>query len=238
VYERVSGKTIPVTDPTRLASLFARGETARGQATSAAAHAARDVVRLAKSSAGVQFGLSLAAASYAPDVGSRLFTTGFDSGMQSSISTLLSDDDPTSAAGAGVREVTQEALSFRVAATHELGDAWIVRASRDGAVAIHWALAVRRADVMTVMERVKRAWASADELVGALGAVGPRNLHLIAVGEAFPTDANRRPVLPRVIRDGLANGTNESVLASISRELLRATGVIAYEDRGDTTGAL
>jgi hypothetical protein len=84
VYERVSGKTIAVTEPLRLAALFERGEQARASAQAKAERLAVATVRryqghLAPESA-TQFGLGVAAAGYLPDISSRLFSAPFESG--------------------------------------------------------------------------------------------------------------------------------------------------------------
>jgi hypothetical protein len=93
VYERLPGKTPPVRDPVRLASLFGRGDEARRQAQAAADRAARlalDAVtkeedtRKAETEAGgrrpprvIRFAVGLAATGNAPDIASRLFKEAF-----------------------------------------------------------------------------------------------------------------------------------------------------------------
>jgi hypothetical protein len=93
VYERVSGKTIPVTVPLRLAALFGRGDQARAAAHTSAGQAAaeameRGVGHSSHDDTHIQFGLGLASAGYAPDIASRLFGRPFELGAISSVQTV------------------------------------------------------------------------------------------------------------------------------------------------------
>jgi hypothetical protein len=94
VYERVSGKTIPVREPLRLAELFARGQSAHTSAREKARQAAHSAIGHGESLPDYrhdypQFGLGLAAVAYMPDVSSRLFSPWFEEDVVSAIGNVL-----------------------------------------------------------------------------------------------------------------------------------------------------
>ncbi len=238
VYERVSGKTIPVTDPTRLASLFERGDAARRSAELKAEQAALEILERApaeRDAVGVAVGL--AASGYAADVGVRVFTQSFEMAMQSSITTVLSGDVLIGPAGPVIeRRVTQEALMLRSPGVHRLGWSWTVRASWDGALGLHWTVNVPRAEIDSIVDQVLRvALASGEEVLTMLAPSGPRYLHVITIlGELSPVysgfpGTERIPDRLVVKRGALMPEGRANVLASIKRELERATGLMAYE---------
>ena len=83
VYERVSGRTISVREPLRLAQLFARGDQARTEAQSKADVAARWMLIEGRelrqyAPTNIQFGLGLAAAGYLANISARLFGEPFE----------------------------------------------------------------------------------------------------------------------------------------------------------------
>ena len=79
VYERVSGSTVSVREPVRLAQLFARGDGAHERAREFARGAAADALTLIGEPASdfIRFGLSLCATGYSLDISSRLFSERF-----------------------------------------------------------------------------------------------------------------------------------------------------------------
>jgi hypothetical protein len=92
VFERVSGKTVPVTDPARLAALFHQGDTARQAGVTNAERISRQVLLAAKSdAANTQFALGLAVPGGPLDLTPRLFTPGFHGDALTRISDVLVD---------------------------------------------------------------------------------------------------------------------------------------------------
>jgi hypothetical protein len=238
VYERVSGKTIPVTDPMRLSALFGRGDAARRDAELKAERAALSVRDRAPAERdAVQIAIGLAAAGYAPDIGSRLFSRRFETGLQASIQRVLAGDLLIGPAGPRIdRRVTQEAIMLRSPAEHRLGWSWTVRGSWDGAIGLHWTVNVPRTSIDVIVDQVlEAALASGDEVLDILAPSGPRYLYVIVMlGETplvysgFP-DTEPVPEQLFVQRGPLEPGGRGDVLASIKRELERATGLMAYE---------
>jgi hypothetical protein len=129
VYERVSGKTIPVTDPARLAALFARGDAARATAQANAQRAAQANL-LVEPSPAAQFSLGLAATAYRPDIASRLFTEPFLADVRSVIAETVAFDPLVGRQPIFVVEVTQDSATIGTNATHRMG--WTLRAARPG----------------------------------------------------------------------------------------------------------
>jgi hypothetical protein len=238
VYERVSGKTIPVQDATRLATLFERGDTARRRAEERGRSAATAMMarQEGREPAHIQFALALTAPAYVPDVSSRLFTTQFEGSVRSSMTAVLAEPRHPFGVSAPTREISQDALSLDLEPTHRLGDAWIVRASWDGTITVYWSMAVEQTSIPGMVSRpLKAAWECADELLGALKPQGARYLQLTVAGGPFPPNRSYQPYgdqpgpLPMVSRGPIAPGVNSETLASIERELRRTAGEPAFE---------
>ena len=231
VYERVSGKTIPVTDSSRLAALFDGGDSARERATATAAEAAARALVLGRSHPpdDVHFALGLAAVGYGADLTTRPFTEEFMQGARSSVLSLLADDGPISPEQ--TPEISQDALIQRLTAQHRLGWSWLVQASRDGGIGVHGALKVQQTSLPElVRNQIKRAWACAEETLSMLEPAGERYLHVIVAGGDFPpNEAGARGEWPVLLRGGPLTGPTEDILASMQRELERATGLFAFE---------
>lgn len=240
VFERVSGKTIHVEDPARLAALFGRGDAARGRAAQLAETAAESANAEAAHRCDprhVQFALGLAAVAYTMDVESRLFSTSFDDVLRARMADLSKDDPLVAPSGpVFVRQVTQDSMTLRIDAVHELGDGWLTQVSRNGWVGIHWTMSIQQASAHSVVERMQKAWVATDEILGGLDAAGARYLHLILSGGRFPRIDQFPHLLPHVVRGPLGPGADDMVLASIERELLRAAGQPVMEDQGDAQG--
>jgi hypothetical protein len=239
VYERVSGRTITVRDPTRLAELFARGEDARRGAETVSAQAASGVLRIGTAhplyqERHVQFGLGLAASGYAPDISSRLFSHGFEQGVRSSMLTSLEQDPLQPPSGTPIgRETSQEAVVFvSHAADPVMGYSWVVRCVRDGSVGIYWLQGVQQSSVESIVKGpLVQAWKSAEEILSMLEPQGPRYLRALVAGGSFPANSVIRgaPAPTTVSRGPVDPGFDATVLASIERELIRALGGTAYE---------
>lgn len=239
VYERVSGRTISVREPLRLAELFARGDEAHREAQKNADAAARQILIAGRDSGRygpthVQFGLGAAAAGYQSGVASRLFGRAFEERVLACIGTLA--HGPTLGPPRLELTVTQDSRQFVSEGTERLlGRSWIIRATWHGDIGIYWTQAIDTPEIHSVIEGpARQAWAGADDLLNALAARGARYLRVDIAGGSFPpNESNRlRPLdPPRTVvgRGPLAPGVHGAVLASIERELRRATGEMAYE---------
>ena len=236
VYERVSGKTIAVTEPLRLAALFERGDQARALAQAKAQRLAVAIIRryrghLASESA-TQFGLGLAAAGYLPDISSRLFSRQFESGAISSMQTVLTHDQVTRTHVPPIRgDVSQSSRSFESYAHDQLGYTWTTWITWDGAVAIYWTHAGREPEIEGICSGpLREASHCLEEILSMLGPQGPRYMQLEIVGPRFHLDENVPPdETTTVTRGPVDPGVGDTVIASIARELRRATGEMVYE---------
>lgn len=248
VYERVSGRTIPVREPLRLSDLFARGDEARREAQSTADNAARGMLYAGRDlerygPKHTQFGLGVAAVGYLPDLASRIFSRAFEGRVLACIGAL--DHGPSIAGRPRVlATVAQDLRQFVSEGTEPLlGRSWIVRATWHGDIGIFWTMAIESQEIDTIHSTIdgpiRQAWTAADELLGALGAQGARYLQLdVAGGGNFPPNEfdplfAMDPLRTVVGRGPLTAGVHETVLTSIERELRRAAGQMAYEEVRD-----
>jgi hypothetical protein len=121
---------------------------------------------------------------------------------------------------------------------HRLGWSWTVRGSWDGAIGIHWTVAIERGSVNLVVDEVlKDLLPGAAEILSMLKPSGPRYLHIIVrlgdVGRVYTGFVESQPAPdPITIRRGrlAPNGGWNEVRAGIKRELERAIGLMAYEN--------
>lgn len=244
VYERVSGRTISVKEPTRLAQLFGRGDQARRDAHAKADVAAREVLLVGRGlqryrPPRMQFGLGLAAPGYLPGINSRLFSLEFEECVGATIDAI--DHGPMIAGGPALdAEVLQDARVFMSEGRENLlGWSWAVRATWHGAVGVYWVGGVDQAFIdSTVNKPVRAAWTAAEAILDGLAPQGPRYLEVVVAGGPFPPNGPG-PASPRgyqpppatvIGRGPLTPGVHETVLTSIERELRRATGEMAYEE--------
>jgi hypothetical protein len=246
VYERVSGKTISVREPLRLAALFQRGDQAAELARTAADQAARWGLSRLRSgfewdASHIQFGFGYAATGYQPDIRTRLFTKHFEDQARSVIDTVLNDNS-----FGELREeppvVGQHFRRFGIRASHRMGNWWSIEFSWSGGISIGWRAAVNNTRVDSVVNGpVHSAYIAAVQFSEALGAKGSRYLRLAVAGAMFPPnppDAARisgshpldpAPPGPVITRGPLAGNENALDLGSVERELSRALGYMEYE---------
>jgi hypothetical protein len=227
VYERVSGKTIAVTQPLRLAELFARGDAARqAGVTKAEQIAGRMLLQADAKPTNAQFALGLATPGYPLDLTPRLFVPSFEAAAFQRISSVLLDDRDRPPFGPHISQlVTQGEITYKVEPRdRRLGDHWLISAARDGAVGVHWTMDVQHTTVASLVNGpLARAWQYAHDTLTSLGLNAPSYLCVI-VGVPFSP-----PHRPLVARGGVS-GQTEEILASIERELRRAGGEMIFED--------
>jgi hypothetical protein len=239
VYERVSGRTISVREPLRLAELFARGDQAKKDAEAKAHTAAREIMaggrdRKHFQPSRVQFGLGLTAAGYLPDISSRLFSIAFEERVVSCLAALPHGPD-LAGPPRGQRFWTQDSRLFVSEGRDDvLGRSWLVRTTWDGAVGMYWVHGHAQGAIDRLFDPndspVDQAWVAAEEVLGILQPQGPRYLQLMVAGGEFrPNIDAQGQVLTVVGRGPIDPGVDPAVLDGMKRELQRATGQMAYE---------
>lgn len=230
VFERVSGKTIPVEDASRLASLFERGDAAQQAGVRKADRAANRALQLAGliSGTATQFGLALGAPGLPIDLTPRLFSTDLNTVAQKLMHELLIDE-PANVPGqpqVSARS-TQFELIYTVAGIDQrLGWDWLICLHREGSVGVHWTPKHSSSSIPSLVHGtpspVGKAWAYAHALLHKLGLSALNYLQLrVCLPQPFPLDA-------MIGREG-GTGPTDKALANIERELRRANGELIFE---------
>ena len=183
VYERVSGRTVSVREPLRLAQLFARGDGAHARAQELARRAAADALELGAAesppSDDLQFGLGLCATSYAPNISSRLFSPGF----WDTVAAASPLPQPGPLRPQGVRcEHRQDAVIGRVPRHWEGDPRWYMRATWNGSVAVA-CLFSERSGISGLIESIHDGWAAACTLIAELQPIGDAYLSVQFQGD-------------------------------------------------------
>jgi hypothetical protein len=217
VYERVSGETLPVTDPARLDALFRGGQQARGRAEHFANRAARRALDAPEWFNERAVGIAVALASVGrqtDDISSRLFVESFRDAMGEALKRFFSAADLLRGRyepDGGKRVQQQDALSmfahFLQGGTSEPGggrgrrpySTWYLQATWDGAVAAGAALSPEAVEELTEYgEVVKPTWEAVVPPVERLGGYG--SAHLAVRVFAAPDLPRSMPL----VRDGVA----------------------------------
>lgn len=238
VYERVSGETIPVRDPQRLADLFARGDQAHRVAEMTAFEAAKSAFYEAGKDSTyeethVQFAVGLSCIGRANDIGARLFTSVLEERATAGARDLV-------ASGPFSPMVDPQWGQTRLVARSQSGGfadrAAIVMAKWDGSVAVYDRIATEYTVVESLVDhRVSLAWEIARDLQGLLGGFGDSYLALLVMPapiRAQATDSSSGQWV-RVTRGPTGIDPTRAQLASIRRELERAAGARTYEPDTD-----
>jgi len=179
VFERVSGKTVPVTEPLRLAALFDRGDAARKAAEEKAQLMATWAINRAngepRAQIYTQFGLGLAATGYQADISSRLFSHHFEQRVLSSMTTVLTHDPTSRDIRWPIRgDMAQDHRSFATYPQDELGTLWVATVSWNGGVGMFWSRGGRQGGVeLACGDPLREAWLCLEEILSMLGAQGP-----------------------------------------------------------------
>jgi hypothetical protein len=249
VYERVSGKTIPVREPLRLSALFDRGDQARRTAHNIAEREAANAFRRSANQPGyavqhIQLGLGLAAAGYDADQGVHVFRQSFEVAAQAAVEAIVDVDQYGASRGLVGWDTTQDSRTITIRPGHQMGDWWSVRITRDGGVGVQWRQEVINTHIETLVEHtVRRAWRIGDEIISALGAQDSRFLCLISAGGMLPphrgdsyTETTVLDSFPTVALGPLTSGIDDAVLAGIERDLMRSLNQMAYEPEPDDEG--
>lgn len=195
VYERVSGETIRVTDPTLLDTLIRRGRQARERSESFADRAALRALDAIGWKFERTVGLSIAVAPIGrttDDIGSRLFTQEFTRALVKSLWAFF-ESGPYSQPDNMERRTQQDGFTAlahfdgrRVRHAHgrettRARTTWIVQATWDGAVAASVNFSEQALiDGFSAPERMMLvAWHQLDALAQSLGGYGPAHLSVL-----------------------------------------------------------
>ena len=225
VYQRVSGQTVPVTDPVVMADLLARGRAAR-QATEAAARDAAGAIygrpRVLEGADPV-FALGVAPLSHVADKAAQLFSPPFAEALRDRAATLKVLPDVQSSPAA---VVSQDALVYAVGVPG-VGAANFLAASWTGAVAVGHESA-REVFLQDVLPSdIARAWRTA---VGALSDYGGAgDVHVAILLNREKLSERRMGGIVEVRRWSALRQPTDEEIASVEREVKRAFGQAVLE---------
>jgi hypothetical protein len=191
-FERVSSETVKVKDPTQLNDLFMRGRHARGRAEAAAHLASTELFEhhSAFHNRSVWIGLGLVAASYEPDISSRLFHERFHKAIHRGFGDRLSTE-----AGLAPPQAVQPIMRQSFVALEGGNDLhyWVVSAHWSGRVGVLAALAGDMVIHQSLFDSfVIPAWNLAADLVEHLGGYGDARMEL-SVRVQTPWEAQQPP---------------------------------------------
>lgn len=246
VFERVAGQTLRVTDPTRLHELLARGVQARERAEAFSKRAAESLSPGPFDQLRVRLILGLAATSYEPDIGARLFHSRFRVALEERVGARLFRElhwEPVNAASSFIQ---QDHMQWAAEANDVY---WVVRPAWDGSVAVLAALKPEADALFSLMDYgVWPAWKLAADLVERLGGYGGAHISLIVSvrNQSMPlADGRNLPpfgeesLFGRLRRETpidrdteIAEPSSEEI-GSVQRELLRAAGYWRFEGAPD-----
>lgn len=228
----------PGGEPAAVVGTLRTGENARAGAMSAASGAAGEVVLDAGMPGWdpdhLRFALAVSATGHPADIGSRLFSEGYEEKLTSIVSDRLVALSP------GVPFTPEYRIGFAQSnrwldcddphshATHRW---WAVRVIWNGTAVIYFATDSNLVPAKDLAEGdVTNAWIAAWELVEALGGFGPTHMELRIEGAGAMLGRGRHPLsLITMGRDLVDSPPDEEMFASVERELRRATGEAAYE---------
>lgn len=265
IFERVSSETRRVTDPTRVAELFARGQEARAAAEARAARVMDQMFAHPETQGygkSVWVTVSMAAASYEPDIGSRLFHSRFREILSASVGAhAFADSGIQSGSFVPSWEIGQSYIDFLLAAEN-LG--FLVRGAWDGSAAMTGCIGGDLVATFAMMDFVLvPAWRTAADIVSALGGYGDSRVQIgvrvVQTGGKQRTDATldmreldrltpgapppratlygKLPASTAITRWSSVRGPTQEEIGSVQRELQRAAGLWSFEGAPDSLDA-
>jgi hypothetical protein len=240
VYERVSGRTIPITEPLRLAELYGRGDTVKNQAMSAAANLSVELFQ-DPDLPGVgdewpRISVAVAATGQAADISSVLFSREYETELDRVAKEVLAPNPGMVPDPFGPRfqlgfEQSNRFVDCQDLHGHNRPIYWHVRAIWNGAVGVYatWEIdSVFAEHIAEVL--ITPAWRSAAMLVDRLGGFGPTYSQILVEGKTALIGRDGKPMgLTRLNRGPTETTADEDEIRSIYRELRRATGQSIYE---------
>jgi Putative DNA-binding domain len=230
VYERVSGRTVSVREPLRLAQLFGRGDQAHDSARAGAQWASQRVREFAATRwppvRNVTFALGLRAVGYEPDISRSLFAP--------KMIELLLEIVPGGTNNFIIEHRQDAVVGWTLEEPKFIGQGeWFVRAAWDGSIGV----ACRLVQVDTsqpdslVHGPIRQAWKIASGVVDQLAPVGPAYLRVSVDGRQFdPRDDERLVHTPcQLDRGPIGRGVDDELLPGIEREIRRHMRERAFE---------
>lgn len=227
IFERVSGRTVPVVDPIVLAGLFARGEAAR---TRAAENARESASRLFKappigSHQQVVFTFALAPVGLPAAFKQRMFRETFAWKLADALGALGAPHTAPPSFDA-----TREHFESRVSGFHS---GWALRVAATGVAIVVYAREDNEPGTppaSTVIPRLEQGWELAAEVLASLGAYPPAMATLCF--EARSQQPEGFTITPRpatLVQHWTELRPTESDLAAMRREIDREAGYPAWE---------
>jgi len=222
VWERLSGKSVRVTDPASLRRLFERGEAAMARAAQGASDARQDLASAPPEGRQCKIVVALASPSLPADVSAAVFRQATYDRLRELLTGPLRADPPEVNRLGG--EVSQHALSAWSLSSFHSGEGYAMRVGRHGAVAVGRSdpdldsgLRVAADDPNSLLPM----WAAAVTLLRDLGAEGPAHVAVrLWDGRRGETD---------LARWSAVTDPGAQELESIQREAQRALGQPAWE---------
>jgi hypothetical protein len=239
VFERIPGSSVRVKNPTRLADLYRRGQTAVAESRLGANDLCRELRESCERTPGcaadrLSLVLAVSSTGKPQDISARLFSRSFEQSMTNAVRDHLAPSEPMpdQLRPAIQPRMTQSSAIVQMVDRSYMGyeRAWQVQARWDGAIGVYYSTEFDGIQVSDLVENaLSQAVVVASELLEGLGASGDIYLTLDLDG------GDRRislapPEFSATVRRGpLPAGFGADVLASIGRELARALGQSAYE---------
>lgn len=255
VYERVSGATVPVTDPAVLARLYERGRAAELHAENAAIRRAKELV--VDTDPGnppfLHIGIVVAPTGRPEDLGATLFTESFERRGREIVLGLPPEPLLLGGAARGVQSyVRQDLVGIETPALIDVRHRWTARASWDGAVGVMLAVVPDRdeegfTEDALFNDALRPAVAAVVELVAATGGFGRAHVVFATLSRGcsfWPADGSGKrqlssgnglgPIRDWTEQDGRLS---EEAFGRIQRQFLRGLGIKAWEPDGDARRA-
>jgi hypothetical protein len=249
VFERVSGETLPVTDPARLDALFRGGQQARERAEQFADRAAARALDAPGWQSERTVAISVALAPIGretDDISSRLFVPSFREFIVKALWDYF-----TAGFGLGIVNFSpqpddiraspeQDALTIRAhfsegrvlrsdrSVQHQSRSTWLLQATWDGAVAAGAIFSESAVDMLSGFDQVVMpGWQQIVPLVQRLGGYGPAQL---TVGLYAAQDRSNDPVTKLQVEHGMEpppapTPPNHTLYAKLQRERERETWI-------------
>ncbi|MGH3040868.1 MAG: AlbA family DNA-binding domain-containing protein [Gaiellaceae bacterium] len=238
VFERVSGRTIPVEDPMRLAELYRRGQRARDGALGNSVAAAEHMIgERAFRPSRARFALAVSLAGHPPDIASRLFSHAYEESMTEIVGAQLVPRGPALPPGFAPTVTPTFGQSLRQLIIQDDHSApspqgWDVRVIWNGTAVIQYLTDAGTAFIDHLARgEVTEAWRAAYALVAGLGGYGPAYMELrLDGGQAIPAAGGGGPLQVSLGRGPLDGPAEDADFASVERELRRARGEAIYEE--------
>jgi hypothetical protein len=256
VYERVSGKSVRVTEPELLDRLIRRGRGRRAEAEAFATAAASAVLEMPgwEPTWSVRIAVALGPVGReTDDISSRLFVPSFRDALVNGLSRLVPDGAQPTDLRVVTRQQSLTAAAFLSSPGGSDWSAWSLGAHWTGAVVASATFNARTITNVSVIEQVVLpGWREVVPLVERLGGYGPAHLTLLVkrasepkenVGGAFvAVESQPQPPPPGTLFAQLPEGeptrvarwvgveqSSPAVLGSMHRELQRAAGIGSLE---------